>query len=79
MAYTKEMREKSLENFWKQKDEDNLLSIRTYAALIGVPYYTFRDWYRDPRYNKRFFCTRRTHQKQANTKASSRFTFVEVG
>lgn len=78
MSYTIEMKKKAVEDFWNQKDKDNLLSIRNYAALIGVPYYTFRDWYRDPRYNRRFFCTRMPNQKQTHITALFRLTFVEV-
>lgn len=78
MSYTMEMKKKAVEDFWNQKDKDNLLSIRTYAALIGVPYYTFRDWYRDPRYNRRFFCSRKLNQKQSQISALCMFAFVEV-
>lgn len=78
MSYTIEMKKKAVEDFWNQKDKDNLLSIRTYAALIGVPYYTFRDWYRDPRYNRRFFCSRKLNQKQPQITALCMFAFVEV-
>lgn len=78
MAYTKEMRKKAVEDFWKQKDEYKPLSIRTYAALIGVPYYTFRDWYRDPRYNEHFFISRKPNQTHSHTPALCKLTFVEV-
>lgn len=78
MSYTIEMKKKAVEDFWNQKDKDNLLSIRTYAALIGVPYYTFRDWYRDPRYNGRFFCSRNLNQKQSQISALCKLVFVEV-
>lgn len=53
-AYTSEMKAACIEAFWKRKDIDPLHSIRDHAAASGVPYYTFRDWYRDPRYNARF-------------------------
>ena len=78
MSYTIAMKKKAVEDFWNQKDKDNLLSIRTYAALIGVPYYIFRDWYRDPRYNRRFFCSRKLNQKQSQITALCMFAFVEV-
>lgn len=74
MTYTKENRKEAVENFWRRRDEGEYLSVRTYAALIGIPYYTFRDWYRDPRYNGRFFYSRVLNSPQVLKK----ITFVEV-
>lgn len=37
------MRKRVVEDFWKSRDEGNCLSVRTYVALIGILYYTFRD------------------------------------
>ena len=74
MTYTNEMQKRAVKEFWKKKDEDSSFSIRTYSALIGVPYYTFRDWYRDPRYNGRFFYSRVMNSPQS----FGEIRFVEV-
>lgn len=44
-----------LDRFWELKEKDPDFSLHDYAGQLGMPYYTLRDWYRDPRYNARFF------------------------
>ena len=34
-----------------QRRKEEGISLRNYAGEVGIPYYTMRDMYRDPRYN----------------------------
>ena len=43
-----------VDEFWKLKGLDPGLSIREFANLKNIKYYTFRDWFRDRRYNSKW-------------------------
>ncbi len=45
--FTQERREEIVRRYFALLGSDSAVSIRTYAAMVGVKYYTFRDWYRD--------------------------------
>jgi len=47
MNYTKEEKDQIVRIFFKLQETEVPVSVRTYAAHVGVKYYTFRDWYRD--------------------------------
>ena len=45
--YTTTEKENLVRNYFRLKESEVPVSLRSYAAHIGVKYYTFRDWYRD--------------------------------
>lgn len=47
MNYTKEEKDQIVRIFFDLQESEVPVTIRTYAAHVGVKYYTFRDWYRD--------------------------------
>lgn len=47
MNYTNEEKDKMVKTYFKLQKSEVPVSVRTYAAHVGVKYYTFRDWYRD--------------------------------
>ena len=47
MKYAKEEKDQLVRKYFELQKSEVPVSIRTYAAHIGVKYYTFRDWYRD--------------------------------
>lgn len=48
--YTPEEKTAIMLLFLKRRKAEGI-SLRNYAGEIGIPYYTMRDIYRDPRYN----------------------------
>ena len=65
--FSDEEESRMIENFLKKQRETGI-SIEAYASLIGIPRYTFRDWYRDPRYNPEW------EDKHPNLKDIARFS-----
>ncbi len=47
MYYAKEEKDRLVRKFFDLQETGDPISVRRYAALAGVKYYTFRDWYRD--------------------------------
>jgi len=45
--YTKEEKERYVVTLLAIRSTKAKMSIRAFAAMIGIKYYTFRDWYRD--------------------------------
>jgi len=56
-------RTKMVDLFWAEKAKDPGLSIRVFSCLHNIRYYTFRDWYRDPMYN-RYWASRNELNRQ---------------
>ena len=54
MNYTKEEKDQIVRIFFKLQEAEVPVSVRTYAAHVGVKYYTFRDWYRDYKANAKY-------------------------
>ncbi len=46
MNYTNEEKDKMVKTYFKLQKSEVPVSVRPYAAHVGVKYYTFRDWYR---------------------------------
>ena len=47
MKYENEKKAQLVRKYFELQASRVPVSVRTYAAHIGVKYYTFRDWYRD--------------------------------
>lgn len=54
MKYNNEEKEQLVRKYFELKTSEVPVSVRTYAAHIGVRYYTFRDWYRDYKANAEY-------------------------
>lgn len=50
MTYNDENKRNFIERFRAERNQ-SFVSIRAFANRNGIPYYTFRDWYRDERFN----------------------------
>lgn len=50
--YSDKEKKRIMDRYWEMKLSDPGLSLRQFAGMQGIGYYTFRDWYRDPRYNR---------------------------
>ena len=48
--YSEETKMELVRSFLKRRDEEGI-SMRQFAGENNIPYYTFRDFYRDPKYN----------------------------
>ena len=48
--YSEEEKKKLVGTFLKRRKEEGI-SMRMFAGSVGIPYYTFRDFYHDPKYN----------------------------
>lgn len=48
--YTPDEKSEIMLTFIERRKTEGI-SLRCYAGEIGIPYYTMRDMYRDPRYN----------------------------
>ena len=51
--FSDEEKKRMVSQFLRRNEEDGI-GLERYAALIGISRYTFRDWYRDPRYNEKW-------------------------
>ncbi len=83
MNYAKEKREQLVKTFFELQRSDVPVSIRSYAAHVGVKYYTFRDWYRDYKASAEYrnistkeYSAKRTAE---NMKEDSGFSFIRIG
>lgn len=52
--FSDEEKRRMVEAFIEYQRKDRT-TLEAYAAHIGIPYYTFREWYRDPRYNPEWY------------------------
>jgi len=43
-----------VDEFWRLKGLNPSLSVRAFSNLKNIKYYTFRDWFRDRRYNSKW-------------------------
>lgn len=73
---TREQRIAFMDGFLEERDVLGT-SLRDYAAKIDVRYYTFRDWYRDPRINKRY--SERHEWESRHVIKDSGNSFVRIG
>lgn len=48
--FTDEEKKRMVSRFLDERKRTGI-GVERYSAIIGVPRYTFRDWYRDPRFN----------------------------
>lgn len=46
-----------VDEYWKMKEFNPRLSIREFSNIKNLKYYTFRDWFRDWRYNSKWSST----------------------
>lgn len=54
MNYSKEEKDRIVKIFFDLQKTEVSVSVRSYSALVGVKYYTFRDWYRDYKANEEY-------------------------
>ena len=83
MNYTKEEKDQIVRIFFKLQETEVPVSVRTYAANVGVKYYTFRDWYRDYKASVEYqnISTKEYSAKRTveNMKEDSGFSFIRIG
>ncbi len=82
MNYAKETRRQLVRTYFELQKADVPVSIRSYAAHVGVKYYTFRDWYRDYKASAEYrnistkeYSAKRTAE---NMKEDSGFSFIRI-
>ncbi len=83
MNYAKEDREQLVRMYFELQRNEVPVSVRSYAAHVGVKYYTFRDWYRDYKASAEYrnistkeYSAKRTAE---NMKEDSGFSFIRIG
>lgn len=54
MRYTEEFRKNTVDRFLAQEEGAEPVSMREFAAMNGLKYYTLRDWVRDERYRRKY-------------------------
>ena len=69
--YTPDEKSEIMLTFIERRKTEGI-SLRCYAGEIGIPYYTMRDMYRDPRYNPESSAGKRMKS------ADSSITFVRI-
>ena len=81
--YTPDEKSEIMLTFIERRETEGI-SLRCYAGEIGIPYYTMRDMYRDPRYNPEWD-RRYEYSTQDNPSAGKRMksadssiTFVRI-
>lgn len=86
MNYSKEEKDQFVKKYFELQRSEVPVSVRSYAALIGVKYYTFRDWYRDYKANAKCqnmsieeYSEQRIAEAESKTgKADDGFCFVKI-
>lgn len=85
MKYAQDQKDKLVRIYFELQKSGVPVSIRSYAAMAGVKYYTFRDWYRDYKASSEFnnisieeYSEKRKKKASDNDAAAECFSFVKI-
>ncbi len=80
--YTKKEKDDYVRTYFSLKYAEVPVSLRSYAAHIGVKYYTFRDWYRDYKASEAYqniSVEEYSEKRRDEAIADDGFSFVMIG